>query len=155
MSTDLEKLLEPSVTAMGCELLGIDYRPHAHGGLLRLYIDKPGGVEVEDCTKVSHQVSGILDVEDPVPGQYSLEVTSPGLDRPLFKLSHFTAFIGDVVLVQTSMPVEGSRKFKGELLEVKDDSVVVRVDGQDYDIPYSLVKKARLVPQFDSGRKGK
>lgn len=153
MSIDLEQLLEPSVRAMGCELLGIEYRPHVHGGLLRLYIDKPGGVLVDDCERVSHQVSGLLDVEDVIPGQYTLEVSSPGLDRPLFKLDQYPGHIGAQVRITTAMPIDGRRKFRGELKRVIDSQIVVEVDGVEVEISFAAISKARLVPEFETGRK--
>lgn len=155
MSAELEQLLIPAVEAVGCELLGIEYRPHVKGGLLRLYIDKPDGVLVEDCERVSHQVSGLLDVEDPVPGRYTLEVSSPGMDRPLFNVAQMAGFIGQKVRVQTNRPVEDRRKFSGELTFAEQDRIRVKVDGVEYEIPFELVSKARLVPQFDNGSQGK
>lgn len=153
LAIDLEQLLEPSVRAMGCELLGIEYRPHVHGGLLRLYIDKPGGVLIDDCERVSHQVSGVLDVEDVVAGKYTLEVSSPGLDRPLFKPEQYPPYVGEIVRITTAVAVDGRRKFRGELKRVLDTQVVVEVDGAEFEIPFAAISKTRLVPDFDAGNK--
>ncbi|MCP5141798.1 MAG: ribosome maturation factor RimP [Gammaproteobacteria bacterium] len=139
---------------MGCELLGIEYRPHVHGGLLRLYIDKPGGVMIDDCERVSHQVSGVLDVEDVVPGKYTLEVSSPGMDRPLFKPEQYPPYVGETVRVTTSVAIDGRRKFRGELKRVQETKVVVEVDGAEFEIPFTAITKARLVPDFDAALSG-
>lgn len=146
---DLETLFEPTLGAMGYELVGIEYQGGGRGGLLRLYIDSEQGITVDDCERVSRQVSGILDVEDPIPGQYRLEVSSPGLDRPLFRLEHYARFVGERVKLRLREPRAGRRKFAGVIERVEGGAVVIRRE----DDPGELVlepadiEKANLVPQ--------
>ncbi|HHQ42024.1 MAG TPA: ribosome maturation factor RimP [Chromatiales bacterium] len=145
--TALEALLEPAVSRLGYELVGVEY----HGGrraLLRLYIDREGGVSVEDCQRVSCQVSGLLDVEDPIPGPYTLEVSSPGLDRPLFRAADFQRFAGREVRIRTDVPLEGRRNFRGVLRGLRGDEVLVEVDGAELALPVERIEQARLVPEL-------
>jgi len=111
----LREFIEPVVTALGLELWGLEFNSAGRNSTLRIYIDGPDGVSVDDCARVSHQVSGILDVEDPIPEQYMLEVSSPGMDRPLYTLEQFQAYAGHQVQLRLRMPFEGRRKFKGLL----------------------------------------
>ncbi len=144
---NLRALLEPAVTALGCELVGIEYRASGKHSLLRVYIDKPEGVTVDDCSAVSYQVSGLLDVEDPVPGHYTLEVSSPGLDRPLFQARDFERFAGHEVKLRTRFPVDGQRNFKGLLQGLHEQQVVIeQQDGTRVSLPLDQVEQARLVP---------
>lgn len=146
---DLRDLLEPAVTALGCELVGIEYRPSGKHSLLRVYIDKPDGVTVDDCSAVSYQVSGLLDVEDPVPGNYTLEVSSPGLDRPLFQARDFERFAGREVKVRTRFPVAGQRNFRGLLHGLQEQQVVIQEqDGKRVSLPLEQIEQARLVPDI-------
>ena len=118
MSSKLEQLqamLAPVIEALGYECWGIEYISQGRHSLLRVYIDHSNGILVEDCEKVSRQVSGILDVEDPIPGEYTLEVSSPGMDRPLFTLEQFNAFVGEQVKIRLRSPYEGRRNFQGLL----------------------------------------
>ena len=147
-SHTLREILEPVVTAMGYELIGVEFHPHRGSALLRLYIDKEGGVNVNDCQQVSHQVSGVLDIEDPIPGHYRLEVSSPGLDRPLFAARDFIRFAGHPVRVQLTLPLNGRRKFTGRLVGVRADQVVLEHEGQELAIPLTAIEKARLIPEF-------
>ena len=145
--TALEALLEPAVSRLGYELVGVEY----HGGcraLLRLYIDREGGVSVEDCQRVSRQVSGLLDVEDPIPGPYTLEVSSPGLDRPLFRAEDFQRFAGREVRIRTDVPLEGRRNFRGVLRGLRGGEVLVEVDGAELALPVERIEQARLVPEL-------
>lgn len=147
----LQDLLDPVVTAMGYELVGVEYRPQGSGGgegLLRVYIDQENGIDVEDCQQVSHQLSGLLDVEDPISGQYTLEVSSPGMDRPLFVAEHYQRFAGHNVRIQLGVPLDGRRKFTGLLRGMQGDEVVLDVDGTAWSIPLDQIEKARLVPEF-------
>ncbi|MBI5461932.1 MAG: ribosome maturation factor RimP [Gammaproteobacteria bacterium] len=146
---NLQDLLEPAITALGCELVGIEYRPSGKHSLLRVYIDKPEGVTVDDCSAVSHQVSGLLDVEDPVPGHYTLEVSSPGLDRPLFQARDFERFAGHEVKVRMRFPVEGQRNFRGLLQGMQEHQVVIQEqDGKRVGLPLEQIEQARLVPDI-------
>lgn len=147
-SHTLREILEPVVSAMGYELIGVEFHPHRGSALLRLYIDKEGGVNVDDCQQVSHQVSGVLDVEDPIPGHYRLEVSSPGLDRPLFVDRDFIRFAGHPVRVQLTLPLNGRRKFTGRLVGVRADQVVLEHEGQELAIPLMAIEKARLIPEL-------
>lgn len=141
-------MLRPSVEQVGKELLGIEFISAGQNSILRLFIDHENGIDVDDCAEVSRQVSAILDVEDPISSEYSLEVSSPGLDRPLFDLAHFEAVIGETVDVKLSIPLNGRRKFKGVLDAIENDTLVVIVDGQDYELAYTNIDKANLVPKF-------
>ncbi|MFN2308114.1 MAG: ribosome maturation factor RimP [Gammaproteobacteria bacterium] len=146
---DLQALLEPAVTALGCELVGVEYRPSGKQGLLRVYIDRPEGITVEDCSAVSYQVSGLLDVEDPIPGHYTLEVSSPGLDRPLFQARDFERFAGQQVKLRLRFPLEGQRNFGGRLQGLRGQEVVIEApDGRQVSLPLDQVEQARLVPDL-------
>lgn len=146
--TQLEVLLEPIVNALGCEFWGLDYLAQGRKSVLRLYIEKADGVLVEDCEKVSRQVSATLDVEDPIQGEYTLEVSSPGMDRPLFKLEHFQNFVGEDVAIRLRLAFEGRRKFKGRLQGVENDEIVLIIDNEEYLLPFELIDKANIVPRF-------
>lgn len=152
----LINLIEPVVEGLGYECVGIEYNPHPKHGCLRVYIDSENGILVDDCSKVSHQISGVLDVEDPIPGYYSLEISSPGEDRPFFKLSQFERFIGSTVLVNLFMPIAGRKKIKGLIEKVDDGTVTLKEADIIYDVPFSAMSKARLVPDFNllSDQKG-
>ena len=145
----LTEMLKPAAEALGYEFLGIEYVGQGVHSVLRVYIDHENGIDVEDCSKVSHQVSGILEVEDPISSQYTLEVSSPGIDRPLFNLSHFQKVVGEIVNLKCHIGTDGRRKFKGPLLEIVKrgtaDILVIEVDGNLYDVEYDDVDKANLV----------
>ncbi|MFP5504618.1 MAG: ribosome maturation factor RimP [Gammaproteobacteria bacterium] len=146
---NLRDLLEPAVAALGCELVGIEYHPSGKHSLLRIYIDRPEGVTVDDCSAVSYQISGLLDVEDPIPGHYTLEVSSPGLDRPLFGARDFERFAGHEVKIRTRFPVEGQRNFRGLLQGMQGQQVVVdEQDGRRVELPLDQIEQARLVPDL-------
>lgn len=144
----LTEMFEPVASALGCELWGVEYMAQGRRALLRVYIDKEGGIGVDDCEKVSRQVSSVLDVEDPIQSEYTLEVSSPGMDRPLFKLEQFQANVGETVAVRLRLPFEGRRKFTGLLKGIENDEIVLEVDNEEYVLPYELVDKANIVPQF-------
>ena len=122
-------------------------RPTA-GHLLRIYIDHEDGIGLADCEKVSHQVSGVLEVEDPIRGGYVLEVSSPGLDRPLFEKAHFERFVGEVARIRLHAAVKGRSNFKGTILEVDGDDVVLEMDEERVRLPFAQISSARLVHQF-------
>ena len=144
----LTAMLRPAVEGVGKELLGIEYISAGNNSILRLFIDHENGINVDDCAEVSRQVGAILDVEDPIGPEYNLEVSSPGLDRPLFDLEHFQAVIGETITVKLSMPLNGRRKFKGILEAIDNELLIVVVDGQDYELVFSNIDKANLVPKF-------
>lgn len=145
----LTDLIRSAVDALGYELLGVEYlsRPTS-GHLLRIYIDSELGVGLGDCEKVSHQVSGVLEVDDPIRGDYALEVSSPGLDRPLFELAHFERFVGQVARVKLNAALNGRSNYKGTIIEVDGDEVVMQVEGESVRLPFAQMSSARLVPQF-------
>ena len=138
--------------------MGIEYYPHPRNGLLRIYIDTKDGILVEDCTKVSHQVSGMLDVEDPISDNYQLEVSSPGADRPIFKISQFEQFIGSTVTVNLFKPINKQRKITGQIDSVDGEVILLQQADQTIEIPFQALSKARLVPEDlikKGGRNGK
>ncbi|MCB1854431.1 MAG: ribosome maturation factor RimP [Halieaceae bacterium] len=140
-------LLGATIEALGFELWGVEYLSQGRHSLLRIYIDAEQGISVDDCALVSHQVSAVLDVEDPISGEYTLEVSSPGMDRLLFRLDQYPGFVGEVVDVRLRTPFEGRRKFKGVLTGIEGEDVVVRVDDHEYLLPYSAIEKARIEPR--------
>ena len=146
--THLWELFEPVVTGMGYDLVEIEHFPNPKHGVLRLYIDKEGGINVDDCSSVSRQISALIDVEDPVNGQFSLEVSSPGSDRPLRRLKDFQRFTGSLVKLKTAMPLEGQRNFKGRLLAASEEKVVIETESEELELPMSVIEKARIVPEF-------
>ena len=145
---NLRRPIEAAVHGLGYELVGIEYHPQGRRSLLRVYIDTPDGVDVDDCERASRQISGALDVDDPIRGQYVLEVSSPGLDRPLFTAEHFRLFSGNRVKLRVSPPLEGRRNFSGMLLGLRDNAVVVVQDDQEVEIPLHQIEQARLIPEF-------
>lgn len=141
----LTELIEPTVEALGLQLWGIEHVPSGQYSLLRIYLDSAEGIGIEDCEKVSRQVSAILDVEDPIPGEYTLEVSSPGMDRPLFTAEQFASYVGSQVRLKLRTGVEGRRKFRGVLTEVTGQRLVVAIDDEHFDIDHSDVEKANLI----------
>ena len=144
----LKELLAPLVEDLGYTLWGVQYL-QGRGAVLRLFIDHEKGITVDDCARVSNEVSGLLDVEDPIPGEYNLEVSSPGLDRPLFELSQFDRYLGEEVRLTLLAPVAGKRKMTATLIAVDGDTLVLALDGDSLRVPYSQVDRARLEPRFD------
>ncbi|MGI9301651.1 MAG: ribosome maturation factor RimP [Gammaproteobacteria bacterium] len=147
-SQSLGRLIETVVTRMGYELWGHEYPAAGGAALLRVYIDHPEGIDLDDCSAVSDQLSGVLDVEDPIKTAYTLEVSSPGLDRPLFKAEHFERYAGNKVKIKLKWPVEGRRRFSGDLRGLSDDKVVLKQDEAVHYLPRDAIDWARLVPQF-------
>ena len=147
-AASLRVLLEPAVLALGFELVDTEFSGSGRQAVLRIYIDSPEGVTVDDCAQVSRQVSAILDVEDPIPGQYMLEVSSPGLDRPMVKREDFQRFAGEIVKIRMSVAVLGRRNFTGRLAGIEGDTVILEMDKESFDLPFGDIEKARLVPQF-------
>ncbi|RKZ49028.1 MAG: ribosome maturation factor RimP [Gammaproteobacteria bacterium] len=146
--SELIELLEPVVTALGYEMLGIEYFRQKDGSMLRLYIDNDAGITIDDCTRVNHQVIGVLDVHDPIKEKYFLEISSPGLDRPLFTLEQFQRFIGEKVKMKLREKVEDRRKIKGVIKAVEETAVLISDDGVDYLIPADAIDSAHLVPEL-------
>ncbi|MCC6716167.1 MAG: ribosome maturation factor RimP [Gammaproteobacteria bacterium] len=145
----LQGLLEPVVTGLGYEWVGLEFLSAGARSILRVYIDRDGGISVEDCERVSRQVSAVLDVEDVIRGQYNLEVSSPGLDRLLFTPEHYRRFAGSEVRLQLRDLVQGRRKLDGRLVGIDaGEEVTILADGVEYRIPLANVAKARLKPEF-------
>lgn len=145
----LYELLEPTINELGFELWGIEYFPSGKYATLRIYIDSEQGIQLDDCEKVTREVSALLDVEDPIRSQYTLEVSSPGLDRVLFKAEQFSFYVGEMLQFQLLSAVNGQKKFKGILKSVDEDGVEVEVDNQLLTVPFAVIGKARIVPDFD------
>ncbi len=145
----LKQMLEPAVQAVGMELWGIEFLSQGRHSILRVYIDSQNGVTIDDCEAASHQVSGILDVEDPISGEYNLEVSSPGMDRPLFSFEQFRSYVGEPIKVRLQMAVDGKRNFTGKLLVAENDQLTFEVENQQLTVSMNQVDKANLVPIFD------
>lgn len=150
----LIELLEPVVNAIGYELVLLEFSPRDGSGMLRLFIDAPSGITLEDCEKVSREVAAALDVEDVITSAYRLEISSPGLDRPLVKPDHFRRFKGEVAKIQTLVPVAGRRRFQGVLLDATDDDVSIDTADGPVTLPLADIDKAKLVPNFDKEKTG-
>jgi ribosome maturation factor RimP len=151
MRDALMRLLESPIEALGYDLVDIEFVREGRGGILRIFIDKrpadAGGVSVEDCARVSHAVSQVLETEDPIKGHYTLEVSSPGFDRILRTRTHFERFIGERIFAELKLPMDGRRRFVGVLKSVAADTIEVEVDGNAYSLPLDRIQKARLRPE--------
>ncbi len=143
----LNALIGPAVEGLGYEFVGVEYMPRQRQSLLRVYIDSDAGISLDDCALVSDQLSGLLDVENPIQGAYSLEVSSPGLDRPLFFERHFDRFRGVRIRVKMGTPVGGRRDFKGTLDGCRDGAVILLQDGEEHALPLEDISTARLIPE--------
>jgi ribosome maturation factor RimP len=144
----LEHLLRPVVEGLGFELWELEYFPRRGNALLRLYLDSPRGVTLDDCESVSRAVSEVLDAQDPLPDRYALEVSSPGLERPLRTPEQFARFVGENVYVELVAPIDGRRRLTGPLAAVSTTTIEVTVDGQRHAVPIAAVRKAHLAPEF-------
>jgi len=149
-SGQLNELLEPVVTAMDFEFVGLEYLNQGNGSVLRIYIDQEQGITVDDCADVSRQVSAVLDVEDPISGEYTLEVSSPGMDRPLFTKEHYIQFIGHEIKLSLIHPTEETnrKRFRGMLSAVEGEDIILEVDNEEFCLSLSNIAKANLVVQF-------
>ena len=145
---DLNELIGPVVVGMGFTLWGIEYLQNGKFSTLRIYIDHEDGIGVDHCADVSRQVSAVMDVEDPITNNYTLEVSSPGLDRPLFLIEQYAAYIGEWVDVKLRYAFDGRRNFKGVLTSIEGDDVVVSVDGEDFLLPFGSIDKGRVIRNF-------
>ena len=148
LEQNLQEMLQGAVEDLGCELWGIECQRTGRFMTVRLFIDKEGGVTVDDCADVSRQVSAILDVEDPIADKYNLEVSSPGLDRPLFTLLQFERYIGQDIAVHLRIPVMERRKWQGKLERIENDMVTLIVDGQEQVLVFGNIQKANVVAKF-------
>jgi ribosome maturation factor RimP len=152
MRDTLMRLLEPPIEALGFELVDIEFAREGRGGVLRIFIDAregdlAAGVTVDDCARVSHAVSEVLEIQDPIKGNYTLEVSSPGFDRILRTRAHFERFVGQRIIAELKLPMDGRRRFIGVLKSASGDTIVVEVDGKDYELPFDRIQKARLRPE--------
>ena len=144
-SIGLEALFAPIIEGLGYSLWGVELRSsqkHAH---VKIFIDHDDGITVDDCSEVSHQISGVLDVEDPISVAYTLEVSSPGVERPLMKLEHYKKYIGNIIKVRLSWAVNERKNYLGMLKNVSDDEIVMEVDQQKVEFPFNAVKRANLI----------
>jgi len=144
----LTEMFAPSVEDLGYELVGVEYVRAGKHSTLRVYIDQEAGILVDDCAAVSRQIGAIMDVEDPITNEYTLEVSSPGLDRPLFGASQYALFIGETVKVQLRMPIQNRRRWKGVIDSVEGEIISVNVDGTVERFSLSNIQKANIVPKF-------
>ncbi|HHF5082774.1 ribosome maturation factor RimP [Haemophilus influenzae] len=148
LEQNLQEMLQDAVKDLGCELWGIECQRVGRFMTVRLFIDKEGGVTVDDCADVSRQVSAILDVEDPIADKYNLEVSSPGLDRPLFTLLQFERYIGQDIAVHLRIPVMERRKWQGKLERIEKDMITLIVDNQEQILIFGNIQKANVVAKF-------
>jgi len=155
---DLSRLIRPAIEAMGFEFVGLEYLSNPKNRLVRIYIDRePEGISIDNCADVSNEVSALLDVEDPVSAHYSLEVSSPGIERPLFEPEHYRQFVGERAKVHLFAPVDtGSddasgkrRKLTGRIVEADDERVVMDVDGDQVAVSFDDIRRANLKPDMD------
>jgi len=144
IQTEIEQLIQPTVESMGYDLWGCEYLAQGKHSLLRIYIDKADGIGVEDCEQVSRQISALLDVDDPIPGNYSLEVSSPGIPRPLFRSSQYQRYIGLDVQIKLFKPVLAKRKFIGTIVSADENTLVLLIDDKQQDFLFSNIVKANL-----------
>lgn len=145
IKTEIQQLLQPIVNESGYELWGCEYLAQGKHSLLRVYIDKEGGIGITDCALVSQQISAVLDVEDPIKSNYSLEVSSPGIPRPLFEKEHYQRYLGHSVAVKLYKMLNGNRKFSGIIQAVNDSSVTLSVEEQELEFEFSQIVKANLI----------
>lgn len=145
----LNKLVQPLVEELGYEFVGLEYSGAPKNAVLRIYIDQEGGIDLDDCSRVSREVAALLDVEDPIRGRYNLEISSPGLDRPLFTPEQFSRFAGEKVTINLFAPEDGRRKFSGRILGAGGETIRLDVEGTEVSLEFTNVAKARLVPDYD------
>jgi ribosome maturation factor RimP len=142
---ELDKLIRTTVTGLNYELWGYEYRPQTESALLRIFIEADAGITLDDCSAVSRQIGAALDVDDIIPVAYILEVSSPGIDRVLFDSDQYERYLEEEVKIRTRFPVDGRRNFKGKMVAVTEDMVTVEIDNLDYDIPFDVVDRARVL----------
>lgn len=147
--SQLETMIEPIVASLEYRLWGLELLSQRRHSLLRIYIDSDNGITVDDCEKVSRQISSVFDVEDPIKDEYTLEVSSPGMDRPLFRLEQYQAWAGSEVTIRLRAPFEGRRRYRGLLKGVEEQDVVIVADGHEFLLPVESIEKAQVVPKFD------
>ncbi len=149
----LEEIIRPVVESFGCTLWGVEFRPFRRSALLRVYIDRPeGGVTLDDCADVSYQLSGVLDVEDPIAVPYTLEVSSPGIERPLLDYTHYRRYVGERAKVRLKWPVAGSRNYRGIIRAADDERLTLETAEQVVDIPWDAIGRGRLLVDIQPGQ---
>jgi len=148
LSTQLKSLIEPVVTGMGFELWGLEYLTQGRYSVLKIFIDSENGIDVDDCASVSRQVASLLDVEEPIKGKYTLEVSSPGMDRRLFSFEQFEVMKGSKVKLKLNKPFDGKKRFAGLLVGTEDKDVVLRVGEEETLFPYEMIDRAYVVPEI-------
>lgn len=148
-NAEMLERIEPLVESLGYELVDVECRIGGRDGVLRIFIDAADGITLDDCERVSRQVSAWLDVEDPIPGQYRLEISSPGLDRILRTPVHFERFVGEEIKVELAQALEGRRRFRGRLEALDGEEILVNVDGVAWRLPLNMIEQARLVPVLE------
>jgi len=145
VQTALNNLVKNTVEGLDFTLWGYEYRPHSESALLRVFIEKEGGISVDDCATVSRQLGAVLDVENIIPVAYILEISSPGMDRVLFTADQYQDYIGDSLKIRTRTPIEERRNFKGSLVSADENFVTIKVDNTEFEIPFESIDRARLV----------
>ncbi|MEE9412850.1 MAG: ribosome maturation factor RimP [Methylococcales bacterium] len=155
LSKNVTNLIEQTITGLGYEFVGAEMVSQRNSKLLRIYIDGTDGVVIDDCVIVSNQLSGVLDVEEPIKGQYQLEVSSPGVERPLFRLEDYQRFQGHQALLELYEAVDGRRNIRGVLEGIQENSVLINTvsDNQQIELPFSSIRKARLIAEYELSRK--
>ena len=148
LEQNLHEMLQGAVEDLGCELWGVECQRTGRFMTVRIFIDKEGGVSVDDCADVSRQISAILDVEDPIVDKYNLEVSSPGLDRPLFSLAQYGRYLGQDIAIHLRIPVMERRKWQGKLERLENDMLILNVDGQEQTFAFGNIQKANVVAKF-------
>jgi ribosome maturation factor RimP len=149
LNQKLNNLLEPLIESLGYELVLIEFSAGSHSAMLRLFIDASGGITLGDCERVSREAAALLDVEDPISTAYQLEVSSPGMDRPLVKPAHFERFVGETIKVQLHVARENRRRFSGVLVAADANGIEVALPEMRLQVSYEDIERARLVPDFD------
>ncbi|MFT6330160.1 MAG: ribosome maturation factor RimP [Bermanella sp.] len=145
----LTEMLIAPVEALGFELVGVEFVRAGKHSILRVFIDHEDGIDVDNCADASHQISAVLDVEDIITAEYNLEVSSPGMDRPLFNSAHYALVVGETITVKLSIPQNGRRNFKGLLLKCENDTILIKVDNDEFSLAIANIEKGNLVPNFD------
>lgn len=145
IKTEIQQLLQPVINESGYQLWGCEYLAQGRHSLLRVYIDKEGGIGISDCELISRKISALLDVEDPIKSNYSLEVSSPGIPRPLFCKEHYQRYQGHSVALKLYKTLHGNRKFIGIIQSVSDNSLILNVEGEELELQLSQIVKANLI----------
>jgi len=154
----LNELLQPLVEDLGYEFVGLEYNSNPKHAVLRIFIDHENGVGIEDCEVVSRETAALLDVKDPIRSHYNLEVSSPGLDRPLFTPAHYIEFVGRKVQINLFAPHDGRRKFSGPIIGADEHNVKINQDGTEVTLGFDNITKAKLIPDYEkilAGHKSK